>query len=66
MKTGKHVFRWACAGQDARSALPPGAFICRQTRGAEDRRRLYFDAEAGKIKTDQDRFPPTIQQMVAL
>jgi hypothetical protein len=32
-----------------------------------DRRRLSFrDAEAGKIKPGQDRFPPTMQQMVAL
>jgi hypothetical protein len=54
-----------------KAAVDRGAVVVRMPRLGcmqdVDRRRLSFrDAEAGKIKPGQDRFPPTMQQMVAL
>jgi hypothetical protein len=54
-----------------KAAVDRGAVVVRMPRlgcmQEVDRRRLSFeDAEAGKIKPGQDRFPPTMQQQVAL
>lgn len=53
------------------AAVARGAIVVRLPRlgcmQEVDRRRLRFqDAEEGKIKPGQDRFPPTMQQMAAL